>query len=59
MAGARRWRVAGTTAKSRSKQQTEISLQDNLRPERDASDVLLRSLYDASAQVAPGTKVRP
>ena len=59
MAGARRWRVTGSASRARAMQQTEIGLQGRLRPERDASDALMQSLYDAAvASTSPGPKVR-
>jgi hypothetical protein len=52
MAGARRWRRAGTSDRARANQDYEIKAQDRVRPERDAHDTLLRDLY---AQESNGT----
>jgi hypothetical protein len=45
MSGARRWRKTGATRNARARQQTEIDLQSSLRPEHDAHDELMHSLY--------------
>jgi hypothetical protein len=59
MSGARRWRKPGSTRRARSQQQTEIDLQANLRPDRDAHDVLMRSLYEHAPGAPPQDKARP
>ncbi len=45
MAGARRWRKSGTTRRARAEQQSEIDVQNALRPQPDDHDALLRDLY--------------
>jgi hypothetical protein len=57
MAGARRWRRAGTTDRARAAQDFEIKAQDQVRPERDAHDTLLRDLYaQESASTSANTQ---
>jgi hypothetical protein len=46
MSGARRWRKPGAKQNARTRQQTEIDVQASLRPERDAHDELMRTLYE-------------
>jgi hypothetical protein len=52
MSGARRWRKPGAMQNARTRQQIEIDLQASLRPERDAHDDLMRSLFDKSTASA-------
>jgi hypothetical protein len=59
MSGARRWRKSGMTRNARFRQQTEIDLQSSLRPDRDAHDDLMHSLYDRESPQPPTQKGNP
>jgi hypothetical protein len=51
--GARRLKVSGATARAERVQQRQAAQQRQLRPQEDASDALLRELYDREASKTP------